>query len=235
MDSKTLFKFAIISLVAFVSNPASNAILDYFNAVKTVENSSEDKESLNAAHKYVDLGLSVKWATCNVGASSMTDFGIYVAWGETNPNIEYTLYSYSMYDGSIGNCIKYNDSDNLVNLQPEDDVATVKWGEPWRIPTKEEWLELQEKCQWNWEEMDGVYGYKITAQNGNWIFLPAANNRSRFSDHMGIPEGFYWSSTVNEEYKRRACCFEFQMVRSYMIISRSREDGCSVRPVLDTD
>ncbi|MBQ1731280.1 MAG: hypothetical protein II037_03630, partial [Bacteroidales bacterium] len=86
-------------------------------------------------HDWVDLGLpsGTRWATCNVGASSPEGYGTYFAWGETFNKAMYDWDTYIYYNGS--SFTKYNDSDNLVVIQPSDDAATIIWGEGWRMPT----------------------------------------------------------------------------------------------------
>lgn len=131
-------------------------------------------------YRAVDLGLSVKWATCNVGASKPEDYGDYYAWGETTTKSDYSLETY-----------KYR-----TTLTSSDDVATVKWGSKWRMPTKEEMQELNEDCTWTWTTQNGVNGMKVTGPNGNSIFLPAAGyrNGTDFED-CGV-YGVYWSATL---------------------------------------
>ena len=130
-------------------------------------------------HEYVDLGLSVKWATCNMGASSPEEYGDYYAWGETETKSTYDWNTYKWCKGSENTLTKYcTDSDygtvdNKTVLDPEDDVAHVKWGGNWRMPTDAEIEELRENCIWKWTTQNGKNGYKVTSKkNGNSIFLP---------------------------------------------------------------
>ena len=133
-------------------------------------------------HEYVDLGLSVNWATCNVGASTPEEYGDYFAWGETATKENYDWSTYRYYNGSRNTITKYCDNqtygsngytDNLKILEAGDDVATVNWGSDWRMPTESELYELYD-CEWTWTTQNNVSGYKITGPNGNYIFLPAA-------------------------------------------------------------
>ncbi len=118
-------------------------------------------------HEYVDLGLSVKWATCNLGASSKTGMGMKYRWAETTP----TLNDSFDFDSDYNNFLyeKYN---NKTTLAKEDDAAYASWGGKWRTPTFGELLELREKCIWKQVTIDNVKGYQITGPNGNAIFLP---------------------------------------------------------------
>ena len=124
-------------------------------------------------HGYVDLGLpsNTLWATCNVGAASSEEYGDYFAWGETQPKTLYDWNTYQYYDGS--SLTKYNESDGLTTLLPEDDAATANWGDDWRMPTEEEWWELCDNTTITWTTRNGVGGRLFTATNGNSIFLPA--------------------------------------------------------------
>ena len=136
-------------------------------------------------HKYVDLGLSVKWATCNVGASKPEDYGNYYAWGETKTKSTY-------YDNNSVTYGKKNFSD--IGGQSQYDAARANWGGTWRLPTKAELEELENKCIWKWTTQNGVKGYKVTGPNDNSIFLPAAGARNG-SLRYDAGVGDYWSST----------------------------------------
>ena len=140
-------------------------------------------------YEYVDLGLSVNWATCNVGASSPEEYGDYFAWGETETKSEYTWATYKYCKGSENTLTKYCDDsnygnngfeDNIITLLPEDDVAHVKWGGKWRMPTEAEFNELIYSCDWAWTTQNGVMGYKVTSKKTGYtgcsIFLPATED-----------------------------------------------------------
>lgn len=184
-------------------------------------------------HKYVDLGLpsGLKWATCNVGANNpWENVGCYYAWGETEEksNYDWSWSTYKWCNGSSDNMTKYcTDSDwgrvdNKTVLDPQDDVAHVKWGGSWRMPTKAELDELCYNCTWTWTTQNEVNGYKVTGPNGNSIFLPAAG-----SDAV---EGFYWSSSLTSHYSPYACCLDFDRV-NYSSDTYNRAGYGSVRPV----
>ncbi len=138
-------------------------------------------EEVIATPEYVDLGLSVKWATFNVGANKPEDYGDYFAWGETEPKSTYSWSNYKWCRGSETTLTKYcNHSgygtvDNKTTLELSDDVAAVNWGGKWRMPTDAEMAELRDQCTWTWTIQNGVNGYEVTSNsNGNSIFLPAA-------------------------------------------------------------
>ncbi len=152
----------------------------------------------------VDLGLSVKWASCNVGAKSPEEYGGYYAWGETEEKTDYSWSTYKWCNGSYDNLTKYCTSssygtvDNKTTLDPEDDVAHVQWGGNWRMPTLDEIKELCDKCSWEWTEVNGIKGQKVTGSNGNSIFLPAAGYRNGTEVHYRGSYGYYWSGTLYE-------------------------------------
>ena len=145
----------------------------------------------------VDLGLSVKWATFNVGASKPEDYGDYFAWGETEPKEEYSWATYKWYDGTTNNITKYNKTDSLTTLEPEDDAAHVHWGDKWRMPTKEELQELIDSCQWERTTVNEVRGNTVTGPNGNSIFIPLAGSYNSFDNqlHSIGTTGWLYSST----------------------------------------
>ena len=190
-------------------------------------------------HEYVDLGLpsGIKWATCNVGATKPEEYGGYYAWGEIEEKEEYSWITYKWCNGSLNTLTKYctNGSygavDNKTVLDPEDDVAHVKWGGSWRMPTKAELNELLTNCTWTWTTQNGVNGYKVTSKsNGNSIFLPAAGGRDGTDLHLSGSYGYCWSSSLHEDGSSLACYLYFNS-SSYDWYYYSRYYGHSVRPV----
>ena len=190
----------------------------------------------------VDLGLSVKWASCNLGASKPEEYGDYYAWGETEPKESYYWASYKWCNGSSSTLTKYNtDSfhgnvDNKTVLEPEDDVAHIKLGGKWRMPTDAEWTELRNtsNCSWTWTTINGVNGYKVQSKKSgytdNWIFLPAAGYRLDTILYYVGSDGGYWSSslyTYNPHYAWYVCFYSGNVSRG----SYDRYYGLSVRPV----
>ena len=187
-------------------------------------------------HEYVNLGLSVKWATCNVGATTAEGYGDYYAWGETvtKKNYDWSTYKWCKgdYDTMTKYCTdsKYGTVDNKKTLSTTDDVARVKWGGNWRMPTRAEQDELRTKCRWTWTTKNGVKGYKVVGPNGNSIFLPAAGYRSEEELYPAGSVGYYWSSSLDESYSDTAYLLYFN---SSKVDWRHnyRYDGQSVRPV----
>ena len=204
---------------------------------------SDYSDPVKISFEAVDLGLSVKWANMNLGASDYAeDCGDYYAWGETGTKIDYSFENYKYCNGSAESLNKYcNDSsygviDDRTTLESSDDVATQKLGNGWRIPTKSEWEELSSNCKKTW--VLGVLGYLMTSTKDGYtdksIFLPAAGYRTG-ADICQIGSGNYWSSTLYASDARHAYQTTFSSSNS-MLFSwdyGSRCCGNSVRPVQD--
>ena len=187
----------------------------------------------------VDLGLSVKWASCNLGAGKPEEYGDYYAWGETSPKKDYYWSNLKYCTDSSGDYfskyVPYDKSnywsgsgrpDNKTVLDPQDDAAHVKLGGSWRMPTAAEWDELRNKCKWTWTGS----GYKVTGPSGKSIFLPAAGDRGGTSLDYAGSYGSYWSSSLITDYPYGAWGVDFDSdgVRRF---SSYRYFGFSVRPV----
>ena len=169
-------------------------------------------------HECVDLGLSVKWATCNVGANKPEDYGDYFAWGETKPKKSYSSLNYFY-------------KDNLTTLPLSADAARANWGGSWRMPTREEQDELREQCTWRWTTQNGVNGYKVTSKkNGKSIFLPAAGYRDGSSLNYAGSSGCCWSSSLVTNGTSGADYLGFYS-GNVDWSNLSRCHGLSVRPV----
>ena len=231
MKKRIFSMFAIVGLAM-----ATTLSLSMFTAcddddddddlTETVDDDDDADSSSATAGTAVDLGLSVKWATVNIGATLPADYGNYYAWGETEIKDEYTSdNSVTYYDSSLGD----------ISGDATYDAATANWGSSWRMPTKDECQELVDDCTWTWttqENSDGedVNGYLVEGSNGNSIFLPAAGARDGSSLYNAGTLGHYWSSTPNASGSNYAYYLYF--------ISSSRNVnfsywylGRSVRPV----
>lgn len=220
---------------------ASEVSLPNNNVDKVVDCSSHKSVEIND-HEAVDLGLSVKWAACNVGANSPEEYGGYYAWGETNEEDNYSWATYKWCNGSVNRMTKYRaDSDagivdNKTTLDPKDDVARVKLGSGWRMPTEDEIKELRKKCTWEWTSVNGVAGYKVTGPNGNSIFLPAAGLRAGTDVSNRGSVGYYWSAMLNSDNSNLAYYLHFSSGNhdwDYRIEDSDRCRGFSVRPVTE--
>ena len=191
----------------------------------------------------IDLGLSVKWASCNVGASAPEEYGDYFAWGETEPKEVYNFSTYMWCNGDYDKLTKYccnieywdgsgspDGKTEFKDYDYDDDAARANWGGSWRMPTDAEWTELRENCTWTWTTQNGVNGRLVTSKtNGNSIFLPAAG---RFSGGYAGSCGRYWSSSLGPTWPYYAWFIDF--TSDY--VSRdnfSRCYGNSVRPVTE--
>ena len=219
--------FHIDGGVGSASGTSASASVSSTSSSSSTSNSSSSSGVSSATgtiagHEYVDLGLSVKWATCNVGASSPEDYGNYYAWGETSTKSSYTEENSKTYKKN------YGDIAGISSL----DAARANWGSTWRLPTADEIDELIKKCKWKWTTMDWTNGYKVTSKvNGRSIFLPAAGFPGIFSLYDAGSCGYYWSSTPYTPNTYYACGLYFRsddVSRSY---SYYRHIGLSVRPV----
>ena len=194
----------------------------------------------------VNLGLSVPWASFNLGANVPTECGAYFSWGETSPQTTYTWMDYKFCQSwdEYGNIMlskynldsKYGSVDNNDVIDSEDDAATVNLGSEWRMPTAEEWMELQECCTWTWTSVDGVKGMKIESNQegytGNWIFLPAAGRWTSMGLGYVGSIGGYWSSSLYGDYSIMAQAYGFANSSSNKMLSQGeRYIGASLRPV----
>ena len=166
--------------------------------------SSSSTSGSENVYEWVDLGLSVNWATCNVGATKPEEYGNYYAWGETTPKTTYDWSTYKWCNGSYDTMTKYCTNsdygtvDNYTVLGKEDDAASVNMGGSWRMPTYKEQAELQTKCTWTWTTLNGVNGYNVEGPNGNSIFLPAAGCRDYSDLYRAGSYGYYWSRSLNQ-------------------------------------
>ena len=146
----------------------------------------DDSPELNVNHDYVDLGLSVKWATTNIGAQKAEDYGNYFAWGETKSKTTYDWTTYKFCNGAAKTITKYNAYseygivDSLYALELDDDVAHIRWGGNWRMPTFQECKELIDSCTCTWTDINGVNGYMFSSNRKGYedcsIFLPASGH-----------------------------------------------------------
>ncbi len=176
----------------------------------------------------VDLGLSVEWADRNAGATETEGMGIYVAWGETAEKEDYSLAKYRYYSPTNGGI--YFDYKAGDVLKPENDAAYVVMGEEWRMPTKEEWAELVDKCTWTWVSEEGRSGYTVSGAGGGSIFLPAAGYREG-TGQVGLGSlGSYWSASLGTGLDANAWAFNFSQ-NSYSLIYIDRPSGFQVRAV----
>ncbi len=199
---------------------AASLIQDWLNDIDY--ESVIQKPEANEAES-VDLGLSVKWASFNIGATSPQEYGKLYGWGDPTGNLtSEILENYPSANPPVSIC------------GTEYDIATVNWGKDWRMPTQSEFEELASKCDWEWCELEGVHGMKVTGQNGNSIFLPAAASRTGedVSNQVG-QRGCYWSGTLWKNNANYASYLYFYSNADDIKPARStrRYIGMSVRAV----
>lgn len=162
--------------------------------------------SEQSPYKAIDLGLSVRWASFNVGAKSSTEAGGLYLWGDANNT------------GIIPN-YKAPDIDNICGT--EYDIARSLWGGTWRMPTQEEQVELIKKCTWTRATVNGVKGMKVTGSNGNSIFLPPTGYRVPMDGPIGSTQlvdetsGRYWVGEAYNDYGHMGYCFYFNDASYY--------------------
>lgn len=146
----------------------------------------------------VDLGLSVKWANCNIGANNPHEYGDYFAWGETAPKSSYDYSNMLILDKIQEGLKSTGVVDSNGNLTAAYDAATVNWGGNWRMPTRAEIEEILNNCTWTWTTQNDTKGYLVCSKtNGNSIFLPAAGFRQDTSLGGSNEGASYWSSTYD--------------------------------------
>ena len=225
---------------------------NYAENIKTI-NDYPASFTIGTAGEAIDLGLSVKWASWNVGASSPEGYGAYFAWGETDIKWNYDWTSYQWCNGDYNKLTKYCPSDktdywddigspdNKTVLDLDDDAAHVNWGGSWRMPTDAEWTELRNNCTWTWTNNynnTGIAGRIVTSKKSGYtdksIFLPAAGRQSGSDLNSVGSNGLYWSSSLSTDYQHspdNAWEVNFYSVYVYRMISDNRCHGLSVRPV----
>lgn len=199
-------------------------VLAFFTLFAT-NSFATNSESGDGYHQMVDLGLSVNWATCNVGASTPSEAGIFYAWGETYIKSEFTESSYQYHNG-----YEYiNIGTNIAGTSY--DVARAEWGGSWRMPTQTEMQELVNRCNWYWTTVGGVDGYRVTGPNGNSIFLPAGGwyNDDELTGYN--VNGNYWTASTTSGSSYSAYYLDFYSGGDHEVETFSRETGFSIRPV----
>ena len=205
------------------------------NLLVVFESKSNINDSTNTinGHEYVDLGLSVKWATCNIGANSPEEFGEDFAWGEVEMKDSYTEENYKLSTISSGllgfKSRKIMKLDAIAGHESYD-AARTKWGANWRLPTQREVEELKSKCKWIWTVLGKHQGYRIIGPNKKSIFLPAKRWLDSVNSVYRIYD-VYWTATPSRLVED-ACALWFNPNMNE-IRWFPRSQGCSIRPVVD--
>lgn len=199
--------------------------------------------NLGTEPQYVDLGLSVGWAACNLGATAPEAYGKYYSWGETRDKETYTWATYKW--GRMDNMTKYCDTeakgavDGKLTLDPDDDAPYALYGGNWRVPSTDNWQELVDNCTWTWTQLNGIPGYLVTSNKTGFqdksIFLPACGGKGGGDVDPGLVGdgiyGFYWANAVFPGNCSYAACTLIQDGIIAPNIDAGRHGGASIRPV----
>lgn len=184
----------------------------------------------------IDLGFGVKFACCNVGASSPEEDGEYYAWGETKEKSIYSMIDYRY--GGNDQYKRYQDiGDDIAGSQY--DVAHVKWQGSWRMPTKEQLELLRDSCKIELIKYKRVKGCRFTGPNGNSIFLPGSGSYWYNETPRNDYSGSYWSSTSSTERSNGTgdsffLCFGYGFDKTYVRVNHAdRAAGSTIRPVTE--
>ena len=217
----------ITSSQVAAANAKGWKVLQY-NGSEWVEMEGEEPAEV-IPDEAIDLGLpsGTKWAPWNVGASKPEEYGGYYAWGETEEKEVYDWSTYIHCDGTGETC--HDIGTNIAGTKY--DVAHVKWGGSWTMPTLNQVQELLDNCSSEWTTVNGINGRKFTGPNGNSIFIPAAGYRWHPSLIFVGSRGIYWSSSLSESSPSNAYNLLFDSSSAECSNGHSRETGRSVRPV----
>ena len=229
------FLLTIIVLATTLVASAQTMRIHFKNGTK-VEFNSENVDFVDFAEKpadptltagdYVDLGLpsGTLWATCNLGATKPTEAGDRYAWGETTTKSSFSKSNYAYYNSS---------TDSYTDLGADIagtgyDAATVNLGKDWKMPSKTEMAELESKCTWQWTQVEGVNGYKVTGPNGNSLFFP--------HNPTGLSRTEFWTSTKKSDSSNGGDAMESYFTTSDYINMNAfwscpRYYGFYIRPV----
>lgn len=195
------------------------------------DNNTQKTTGYVNGHEYVDLGLSVKWAKCNMGANYPEQYGSYYSWGETGVKRSYYLTDYKYYNSRTGKFMSIGQ--NICGTQY--DAATYFWGSKWRMPNKEEMQELLDNCTWEWTTINLISGFQIKGKNGNSIFLPAGGcNTGDDKSAKAGTFGQYWTGIFDKEtdFYSKASSLVFTSSKYHFGVEGGyREDGLNIRPV----
>jgi len=202
--------------------------------------------SLFTEDDFIDMGLSVLWAKTNLGAKEPSSMGLYFAWAETDGD-EYQSsgvyardFSWSRYVWCKGSyqtqrkyCtqVTYGQVDNITQIEPSDDAASCAFGAWCAIPTQAQMQELIDSCMWTWTMEDSKWGYKVTAKNGNSIFLPAAGWRTRTALNSLNSIGYYWTASLDTTLSYKAQYLNISS-SGRTLESANRMLGYQIRPVM---
>ena len=229
-------KKTIISIVAAFAaiTISAQTVNVHFKNGQTIEFPSSNVDFVDFSEKpsgptltagqVVDLGLSVYWASCNLGAEKPEDYGDLFSWGETKSKTSFFQSTYSLFDYQSTNCIDIGD--NICGT--EYDAARALLGEDWRLPSKNELEELLNNCTWEWTQINNINGYRVQGNNGNSIFIPAAGYNP-LGVHISIGQWLgYWSGNSSGENRAKVM---MKLGGNPVFSTIERWCGLSIRPV----
>ena len=222
--------FTAILTVGIMLNACGDDEVDS-TSDSTEDNADKTEEQLSKTgtingHSYVDLGLSVKWATCNVGTDNPEEKGSFFAWAEIEEKDSYSMETYSFRDPATGK-IRDIEYENISGTKY--DAARVQWGGSWRMPTRAEFVELFSNCSSQDFKYKGVSGMLFTASNGNCVFLPLSGEKYNGDKYGGEYKGSYWTSEGNT-HSAHPFCITYSVNQTGVY---SSWNGLVIRPVSD--
>lgn len=231
---KIYLSIIIAAFVASMSGQTVNVhfkngqVIEYPSGnVDYVDFSAKPSDPTVTAGQVVDLGLSVYWASCNLGAEKPEEYGDYYAWGETKTKNNFHSSRYSFYDANKDEYI--NIGNDICGTQY--DAATVNLGGDWQMPTMAEIDELINNCNWEWSQINNVNGYKVIGKNGNSIFLPSsgmyANSSTRIYDKKKEGVKLWTGESKSAEHAEAFYSNNNGPGKSGV----GRQDGLCIRPV----
>lgn len=192
-----------------------------------------------AGHVFVDLGLpsGVKWASMNIGATSLSDVGNFISWGETEEKEIYTD-KYYLAPGSKTET-ELEEMGIIENkvLTKDHDAAYVNWGEKWRMPTEKDFKELLNSTTAEWTEEYGIPGFKLTAKNGNFVFFPLNGHKAdEFKIDRDYPYGRYWTASWTDGFAESvSTSYEISEKYGFDRTIDNRFNGLCIRPVSNAE
>lgn len=217
-----LMAFAITAITPMFTSCSSgdDNEEDIYSPDGNETNDNKKISGLVNGHEAVDLGLSVKWATCNIGTTKPEYFGNYYGWGD--PTGKKTSANTNYYPNS-------NPPTDIKNTKY--DIAYNNWGKSWRMPTDKEVRELISECYYSYKKVNGVSGLLFKGKTGGIIFLPFCGYRDHTTNIRQSDWGHYWTSNLDDEIDSK-CLIITHDGDSYARISESlRCNGLSVRAV----
>ena len=242
-NNKTVIWTSSDASIASVSNGVVTAnTKGQATIIATCEDNGMYSQCSVTVTDYVDMGLSVKWGTCNIGASSPEGYGYAYAWGEITPKNSFSWANYKWCNGTYTSLTKYNDDyqygyvDMKYTLDSSDDVATVTLGSGYKIPSSQQWQELLDYSTWTETTRNGIAGFLVTSTvagyTDKYIFLPLSGLVYDITD----PQQDYWSSTMPRHAAAVALVFTGEPGSYTPVLGNvGKCNGYRVRSVFVTD